>query len=69
MKYSKDPQIEAAIAALVAKGCTFEKDRPHNKLVFPSGRKRAMPWKPSDYRAAQNFLHQIKGMLREEGLL
>lgn len=68
MRYSTDSRICELVKQLLAKGCTVEKGAPHNKLVFPSGRKYAIPGSPSDHRSALNFKSQLRRVAAEEGL-
>lgn len=68
-QYSRSPEISATIKELLAKGCTYDDSRgPHPKLVFPSGRRFAIPMTPSDWRAVKNFQSQLRRMVKEEGL-
>ena len=32
----------------------------HGKIISPQGRKLAVPISPSDYRASQNFKHDVR---------
>ena len=47
----------------VSLGFKTKKGKKHNILIGPNNRRLAIPSTPSDYRAFQNFIHDVKRYL------
>lgn len=60
MKFSNDKQIANHVRTLVRLGWRFQHGGRHGKLISPCGHKFAVPNSPSDYRAFQNFKHDLR---------
>lgn len=60
MIYSKSKEIQKVVEDHIRQGWRYEPGKKHGKLVAPNGRKAPIPFTPSDWRAARNFLSQLR---------
>ena len=59
-KYTNDKDINKLINLLIKEGvCTYKAGKKHGKLIFENGRKITVSKSPSDYRAFENFKHDV----------
>lgn len=60
MKFSNNKEISLIVKKLVMHGWMYRVGGRHGKIISPQGRKLAVPTSPSDYRASQNFKHDVR---------
>lgn len=61
MRYSKDKRIDAVVRKLLREGWSVKSAKRHLRLENEVTRDCiTVPGSPSDHRATQNWLHQLK---------
>lgn len=62
-RYSKDRVIDNVCRLLIKQGWVTKSSNRHVRLADPTGKKVVtVPGSPSDHRAVQNWLHQLRRM-------
>ena len=64
MRISRDSTIEREARRLQKAGWSVVRGSKHVKLRSPANQMITAPGSPSDHRAAQNFIHQVRRMER-----
>ena len=59
----KNTHLKKYINSILRQGFKTKKGKKHNILIGPNNRRLAIPSTPSDYRAFQNFIHDVKRYL------
>ncbi len=60
MRYSTNKDFNHHIKHLIKQGWLFRKRRKHNQIVAPSGQSVTFSKTPSDHRALNNFINDIR---------
>ncbi|GAA0804908.1 hypothetical protein [Psychrobacter piscatorii] len=64
MRYSSNKDFNKRVRNLIKQGWEFQRRRKHCQLVAPNKKSMTFSNSPSDYRAYQNFLNDIKNIQR-----
>ena len=59
----KNTYLNKYVNSLLSLGFKTKKGKKHNRFIGPNNRRLAIPSTPSDYRAFQNFIHDVKRYL------
>lgn len=59
----KNTHLNRYVNDLLSLGFKIRKGKKHNILIGLNNRRLAIPSTPSDYRAFQNFIHEVKRYL------
>lgn len=60
MRYSTNKDFNHHIKHLIKQGWLFRKKRKHNQIVAPNGQSVTFSKMPSDHRALNNFINDIR---------